>query len=129
MSEQELLAAIGKQMDEKLEPIKEEIGRVSEEVGRVSEEVGRVSEEVGRVSEEVGRVSEEVGRVEHELTILIENNHNDIGNLLRENFAPIRERVSEFSDYPEIKSQVSTHDHALKSPNKRLTVLEKKTAI
>jgi hypothetical protein len=94
MSEQELLAAIGEQMDEKLEPIKEEIGRV-----------------------------------EHELTILIENNHNDIGNLLRENFAPIRERVSEFSDYPEIKSQVSTHDHALKSHNKRLTVLEKKTAI
>lgn len=61
MEEKVLLKAISDMMDEKLEPVKEDIGELKQDVGMLEQDVVELKQDVGMLKQNVGKLEANVG--------------------------------------------------------------------
>lgn len=104
-------------------------GIVQEETGRIVDEKLTANNEalMQRVDTSIDEKLAANNKVlVDRVNVVVENKYDEILKLLREDYTPIRERVAEFSDYSQVKSQVADHDRALQGQRKEIDELKKK---
>jgi putative sterol carrier protein len=118
MDENTFLQAIGQMIDEKF---KQELSPIKERLDSL--EQGQKALEQGQAE-----LRDFVAGENSKTRTLVENKYDVICNLLKEEYNPMAEQVSEtaakVSDYDDLKSTVSDHADALENHNQRLVKLE-----
>ncbi|WP_101908431.1 hypothetical protein [Marasmitruncus massiliensis] len=101
MNEQELLQAIGKMLDQRLQSIQQDISTMKQDMSSMKQDI-------------------------RDNRILIENNVMRDIHLIAEQHADIIERLNAIADYGETKGRVSTLEHVVQSHSEDIKELQKR---
>ena len=78
MTDNEMLLALSGLLDEKLEPVKEDVRTLKEDVSTLKEDVSTLKEDVSTLKEDVNTLKEDVSTLKGDVKTLKLQNENDI---------------------------------------------------